>query len=152
VSQSPFESILVARVGTFRCALPISCVVEVTRPLAVHPIASAVGFVCGASVIRGEAVPVVSVARLLSGAWSPPARFVVIRVGERRVALAVDAVVGIQEVAVDAMTSVPPLLAEAASETVAALGALDKELLLVLHAARLVPDETWSALADPATR
>jgi purine-binding chemotaxis protein CheW len=152
VSQSSFQSVLVVKIGTFRCALPVSCVVETMRPLPVHPIPTAARFVAGASVIRGEAVPVVNLAGLLGAASSPPARFVVVRAGERKIAVAVDAVVGIHEVAVAAMASVPPLLAEAGSETVSALGAVDMELLLVLETARLVPDETWSALADTATR
>jgi len=48
--------------------------------------------------------------------------------------------------------TLPPLLAHAAEDAVAAVGALDGALLLVLRAGRLVPPEAWSALATPGPR
>jgi hypothetical protein len=46
---------------------------------------------------------------------------------------------------------VPPLLATAASEAVAALATLDSELLVVLRAARILPDEVWPSSARART-
>jgi purine-binding chemotaxis protein CheW len=46
---------------------------------------------------------------------------------------------------------IPPLLREAGSEQMAVIGALDTQLLLVLEAARLVPEPVWSAIKAPET-
>jgi purine-binding chemotaxis protein CheW len=121
------------------------------RPLPVHPLAGAPPFVSGTSVIRGEPVPVVQLADLLGAAGASPARFVVIRAGNHHVAVAVDAVIGIRQLDAGAVASVPPLLATAASEAVAALATLDSELLVVLRAARVLPDEVWPSSARART-
>jgi chemotaxis signal transduction protein len=71
---------------------------------------------------------------------------VVIRVGARLVALSVGTVVGIRSFGTETTQALPPLLREATSEAVSAIGILDAELLLFLGAARLVP-ETVLALA-----
>jgi purine-binding chemotaxis protein CheW len=116
------------------------------RPLAVAPLAGVPAFVRGLSVIRGRPVPVVDLGALLSSSEpSKPTRFVTLRLDVRRVALAVEAVLGIQELP-GTLSSLPPLLAEASAEAVSAVGTLDAELILVLEAGRLVPDTVWTGL------
>jgi len=143
VGNEPSQPVLVLKTGMLRCALPLSFVIEILRPLPQHPLANAPAFVCGASVIRGEPVPVVNLAGLLGAASEAATRFVLVRAGQRKVAIAVDAVIGIQDLALEAMASVPPLLANARPDAVSALGTLDRELLLVLQTAHIVPDELW---------
>jgi purine-binding chemotaxis protein CheW len=110
------------------------------RPLPVTPLAGAPAFVQGLSVIRGTPVPVVDLGALLSGSDpAKPTRFVTLRLDGRCVALAVEGVLGIRELP-GTLSSLPPLLADASAEAVSALGILDAELVLVLEAARLVPD------------
>ena len=46
----------------------------------------------------------------------------------------------------------PPLLSQAQPGIVTAIGALEKELLLVLEATDLVPKEVWSSLAEVEVR
>jgi purine-binding chemotaxis protein CheW len=75
-----------------------------------------------------------------------PARFVSLRLGERSAALAVDAVLDVRSLAAGDLKEIPPLLREAGADLVSAIGALDTELLLVLEAARLVPESIWSAI------
>jgi purine-binding chemotaxis protein CheW len=116
------------------------------RPLAVAPLPGAPAFVRGLSVIRGRPVPVVDLGALLSSSEpSKPTRFVTLRLDGRCVALAVEAVLSIQELP-GTLSSLPPLLAEASAEAVSAVGMLDAELILVLEAARLVPDAVWKGL------
>jgi purine-binding chemotaxis protein CheW len=146
--QTESQALLIVQIGTLRCGLPLSCAVETLRPLPLQPLANAPEFVAGACVIRGEALPVVDLAKLLGATSAAPARFVVARAGAHKVALAVDAVTGTGHVTTEAMASVQPLLAGARSEAIAALGTLDNELLLVLETARIVPDEVWASLAD----
>jgi purine-binding chemotaxis protein CheW len=145
-------SVLVLRVGSRLAALPLRDVAETMRPLPLQPVAGAPASVMGLAVIRGSAVPVLDVRLLLGLPAAPPGRFVTTRVGERCVALAVDAVLGTREVPAGALEGLPPLLGEAHSDLVAAIGALDGELLLVLQAGRrlIEPVDRARAAAGPA--
>jgi len=132
------EPVVLMRCGARLCSLPVACVAETLRPLPVEYLAGAPPFVQGAAVVRGMPVPVLDLAALL-GSESPAAsrgRFVLVRAGERSVALAVDAVLGVRA-APSGAASVPPLLAEARPEAVEALQHLDRELLFVLRAGGL---------------
>jgi purine-binding chemotaxis protein CheW len=136
----------ILRLGALRCALPLLQVVETMRPLPARPLPNAPEFVSGVSVIRGEPLPVVDLALLLGVAAGKAARFVVIRSGGRKVALAVEAVVGTCTVAPETLATVPLLLSKAPADFVSALGALDKELLVVLETGRILPEEVWPSL------
>ena len=134
------ETALVCRVSSRLCALPLTHVRETMRPLPIEPIAGVQAPVSGVAIIRGEAVPVLDMSRLLIGAEAQPQRFVTLRVGDRSVALAVDAVVGIRTIPAEASQDLPPLLREADGDAVARIGTLDAELLVVLQDSRLLPD------------
>ncbi|HEX5685727.1 MAG TPA: CheW domain-containing protein [Ideonella sp.] len=141
---------LVCRVQTRLCAWPLSHVIETLRPLPIEPVAGAPSFVGGLAVVRGEPLPVVDVARLLGLQAAPPERFVVVVTDDRRVALAVSAVLGVRRVATGSLQALPPLLNQAESAVVAAVGLLDAQLLLFLRTARLIPDDAL-ALVPEAT-
>jgi purine-binding chemotaxis protein CheW len=138
---------LICRVQTRLCALPLAHVVEMLRPL---PVAGAPPFVLGLAVIRGAPLPVVDSARLLGADDARAGRFVTVNAGNRRVALAVDCVLGVRAVAPESLHALPPLLHEADSGVIAAIGLLDAELLLVLRSARLLPDEAVLPAAEGA--
>jgi len=146
--------LLLVQARTRVCALPLGHVLETMRPLPIQPVPVAPAFILGLSVIRGEPVPLVDLGRLL-GFPEPPQtrRFVAVRVGERRAALAVEAVLKIVSEAALDRRELPPLLRGAGDQTVAAVSALDREFLTILEAAHLVPDEVWSRLpAEGAAR
>src|ERR1039458_916000 len=88
------RSALLIRAGDRCCALDLLHVVEIMRPLPVDAVAHMPAFVRGLSIIRGAPTPVVSLAALLADSARPPTRFVVVRAGERQIALAVDAEIG----------------------------------------------------------
>jgi purine-binding chemotaxis protein CheW len=134
------------RVGARLCALPLEQVVETMRPLPAVPIAGAPAFVRGVSLIRGDSVPVVDAATLVGEPESQPTRFVTVAVDHRRIALAVDAVLGVRTLPAGTLHDLPPLLHHAETELVTALGELDAELLLVLQCAHLVPEAVWLLL------
>jgi purine-binding chemotaxis protein CheW len=144
--------LLVCRVGTKLCGLPLQHVLETFRPLATEPLAGANELVLGVALIRGVPTPVVDARQLLSSLTAgAPGRYVTLALGEggaeaRVVALAVDSVLGIRDG--ERLGPLPALLREH-GEVVAALGTLDAELLLVLERARLVPDAVWPLL-EPA--
>jgi len=137
---------LVCRVRTRLCALPLERVIETLRPLPIEPLNGAPPFVCGVSIIRGEPLPVVDAGLLLGGGQARATRLVTLRLGARAVALAVDAVLGVRAFEQSALRELPPLLREAAADTVAALGSVDRELLLLLESGRLVPEAVFAAV------
>lgn len=140
------EQMLICRVDTHLCALPLANVVETMRPLPVETVTPAPAYVAGISVIRGEPVPVIDVAALLGSNQARPTRLVTLRVGDRTVALAVDTVVSVRRIPGDALHALPPLLDATAGEAISAIGVVDAELLMVMRSARLVPEETWMVL------
>ena len=117
------------------------------RPLPIQSLADMPAFVCGASIIRGEPVPVVHLGRLFGAGESAVGRFVVVRVEQRRVALAAEKVAGVEDLTETNLSLVPPLLEAAQPGFVGALGSCDEKLLVVLESARILPDEVWEALA-----
>jgi purine-binding chemotaxis protein CheW len=131
---------LICRVGRTLCSLPLTSVVETFRPLPIESVSGAPGFVLGVSIVRGAAVPVVDLSRVLNGNAGTPTRFIVVKTEERRVVLAVDAVVGIRPIEADRIGALPPLLRDTDGAIVSAIGTLDSALFMVLQASRLVPD------------
>jgi purine-binding chemotaxis protein CheW len=139
---------LLCRARERLCALPIEHLLETMRPLPIEPFPGVPGFVSGLSIVRGTAVPVIDLGALL-GSLEPPnaTRFVTVKVASRQVSLAVEEVVGICELP-GTLSALPPLLGDAAGDAVSAVATLDAGLLLVLQAARLVPDSLWETLGQ----
>src|SRR5262249_44266201 len=140
--------------GHRACALPLAHVVETMRPLAFEPMPGSPDFVRGVSVIRGVPTPVVDLKALWTRGEpsSGFTRFVTLKVGGRQVALAVDGVEGVRRLEADRTQALPPLLGDVEAGVVDTLGALDDQLLIVLRAARLVPEEVWAGLSPPPER
>jgi purine-binding chemotaxis protein CheW len=142
---------LLCRVGAALCALPVLLVGETMRPLPIEPVTGMPSFLLGLAIIRGMPVPVLDARRLLGRTHAgSPGRFVTIRVGERYVALAVDAVVGLRAIPAAALGEMPPLLRDSGSEIVSAIGTLDAALFVVLQLGRLMPDAVMALLGGDA--
>ncbi|HTQ04823.1 MAG TPA: CheW domain-containing protein [Polyangiaceae bacterium] len=135
------KPLLVVDAGGCRAGIPLACVRETMRPLAITAVAGAPHFVLGLAVIRGASVPVVDLGALVGAPSDRPpfGRFVTLAVDGRFVALAVERVIGVSELDVQALESMPPLLRGAAGDAVNALALLDAALLVLLEAGRLVP-------------
>ncbi len=83
---APSDLVLLCRVRSWFCALPVVHVEETMRPLPIGPLAGAPDFVAGLSIIRGRPTPVVDTGALLGARdAATPRRLVVLRLGERRV-------------------------------------------------------------------
>lgn len=153
VDGSAGAASLVFRAGTLLCALRLDEVVETLRPLATRPLAGAPPWVRGIAIMRGVPVPVIDVARLLTGEPAGIGRFVAVRTERGPVALATGDVLGIRAVAASgAATGHAALLTGggAASRLVAGVGMIDTEPLMLLQSLRVVPDEIWAAAAGEA--
>lgn len=131
---------LLCRAGSHLCALPLGQIIEVMRPLPTDSLADAPPFVRGVAVIRGEPVPVIDLARLLGQTKAAVTRLVTVRTGQRVLALAVGAVLGLRRDEEAGPRALVPLMREAAQESVSAIGALDSEALLFLDTLRLLPE------------
>lgn len=144
------RAMLVTRVGGLARAFPIEHVIETMRPLPVEPIGRSgdegLAVVDGLTMIRGAPVPVVDARRLLGVPGERAARFVIVRAAERRVAVAVDAVIAVVRIELDTLVGLPPLLDGAHRDGIAAIGTRDSELLVVLDSARLLPADSWAAI------
>lgn len=142
--SAPAAPVLTLRFGQCACAVPLAYVTEVMRPLPVEPLAGAPAGVSGVAIIRGRVTPVVDLGILFGAgaiARTGSARLVALRVGDRAVALLVESVQAIRTLARGELESLPPLWQGAHPPAVAALGVVDRELLVVLEATRLLPDD-----------
>jgi purine-binding chemotaxis protein CheW len=150
VNVSARQVSLLFTIGARTCCLPLAHVVEVMRPLPVEPLAAAPPFVLGLAIVRGAPLPVIDGARLLGCTGEVAERFITIDTGPRRAALAVQAVAGTRLLDLAPLAELPPLVREINAEVVEKIGALDARLLVVLCAARLVPEAIWRSLPAEA--
>jgi purine-binding chemotaxis protein CheW len=145
---------LVVTIGARACSVPLAHVIETMRPLPMEIVTGMPPFIRGLSIIRGSPVPVVDLAEGLGTNRSSgdrnekgtPSRFVALRLGDRRVALLVDAVLGVRDIAGASLEDMPPLLRGASTEIIEAIGILDAELLVVLRATRILSEDVWQKL------
>ena len=137
---------LVVEVQGRLCALPLTHVMEIMRPLPVEPIPAVPSFVRGISLIRGIPTPVVDLGVLLGMPSGIADRFVTLRLGDRQVALSVDSVLGVRELDMSKIRELPLLLQGASKDVIEAMGTLDEQLLVVLCAGWELPDEVWQTL------
>jgi purine-binding chemotaxis protein CheW len=145
---------LLVRVNGTLCAFPLTEVIETMRPLPIEPLANMPSFILGVSCIRGAAVPVVRLSALFQeeSCRDRSTRFVTLRAGQRCVALAVESVVGIVNLSDSAFGNLPALLQSGKTEFIRALGTLDREFLVTLNTALMVPESVWLELAQTGSR
>lgn len=152
VRASENSPVLIAMVGAHACAFPLHHVVETMRALPIQAVAGTPGFVRGVSVIRGAPTPVVDLKALLENGENSASygRFVILKLGDRRVAIGVDSVVGLRNLDSAEWGALAPLLRDVSADFIESFGTRDAQLLLVLRAARIVPDDVWTSLAATA--
>jgi purine-binding chemotaxis protein CheW len=133
------NSWLLCQAGAHRFALPMANVIETMRMLPIEAVSGPPRLVCGLSVIRGAAVPVVDTARLFDDEAARYERLITARTGDRIVAFAASAVLGVQVIKRTDCEELPPLLRDA--EVIAALAKADEQLVFFLRVARVLPDD-----------
>lgn len=142
---------LLCRAGACLFAVGLEHVIEIMRVLPIELVAGAPRYVRGLCIIRGAPAPVIDPGILVSDQAIEPTRLIAIRTGARVAALAADSVLGVRISEAETLNQLPPLLRDAATETVAAIGTLDAELLFFLHAARIVPEGFFDRLDSEGT-
>ena len=116
------------------------------RPLPVERLNRGTPGLLGVSIIRGEPVPVIDLGASLGlDGEAAPTRFVTVRTSGRIACLSVEAVLDTRRATEEVFHELPPLL-NTPGAAMAALGALDGELLVLLRAARAVPNSVWRDL------
>jgi len=79
-------------------------------------------------------------------------RVVIARTQTRSIAITVDSVLGVSAITSEALGDLPPLLRDAAPDTITAIGRLDDELIVFLRITRVVPEGVFDRLnAEKAT-
>ncbi len=140
-AQSQF---LIVKAHSHACAIPLSHVIEIMRPLRLETVSGMPRFVLGLSVIRGSPMPVIALEGMLSGkSGETQGRFVALRIETRMLALAVKEVLGVAVIDRAALMDMPTLLHAASTEAVELIGTLDSELLMVLRASRILSEDMW---------
>lgn len=138
------------RAGEHRCALPLSSVSEVMRPQPVSELPNVPAYVRGVAIIRGRPTPVVDLGALLGESPIEATRLISLKTGPQPIALAVEAVDGIADLAVSSVTALPGLLSSVEADFASELAVLDGRLFAVLEASRLLSAEVWAACAAKA--
>ena len=137
---------LVVALQTSFCALPLTHVIEMMRPLPFESVAGAPPFVQGVAIIRGIPTPVVDLGFVLGTPSGSAGRFVTLRAGGRQVALSVNAVVGVRDIVGATIEGLAPLLGGASKDVIETIGTLDEQMLMVLQEGWELPAEVWQAL------
>src|SRR5271168_960098 len=138
---------LIVRLESCICAVPLTYVIETMRPLPIESISGVPSFVRGISIIRGIPTPVVDLGAVLGSPSEHAGRFVTLRVGDKQVALSVNAVLGVRDLGgLLTMAALPPLLQRASQDVIETIGTLDQQVLLILREGWELPDEVWQAL------
>ena len=140
------ERFVLCRIGSCIGALAVKDVRETMRALPIEPLSGAPPFVLGLAIVRGTPTPVIDAGGLLGSSASSAARFISLKLEVGAAVLAVDAVLDIRPLPKGLLMDTPPLLGEADPRVVSVIGALDAKLLVVLEAARLVPDSVWNSI------
>ena len=142
-------SLLLCSTGGTTFAVPLTAVRETMRPLSAAPFPGMPPFVSGVARIRGTAVPIVDSGVLTGGAPVRAGRWItLVAADERQVALAVRDVTGIRTLPPEDLQALPSLLGSPESELYSAVSTRDQQLLVVLEASRLVPDDLWEQLTE----
>ncbi len=140
---------LIMRAGGRAIAMRLEGVAEVMRARPTQSLENAPRGVSGVGMIRGVPCPIIELAALFGpapGAHRPSTRWVALRVGARRIGLAVEEIVGVRMLDERALGECPALLGSDARTHLEALGRLDAELLLVMRGGLVLPEDTWATI------
>src|SRR5882724_703813 len=138
---------LIVEIESRVCALPLAHVIETMRPLPIESLADVPSFVRGVAIIRGIPTPVVDLGAMLGRLNECVERFVIVRIGQKQIALSVSTVLGIRDLEPAMMIQeLPSLLKGASKDVVEEIGTLDEQVLLILREGWELPAEVWQAL------
>jgi purine-binding chemotaxis protein CheW len=141
----PTEYLCTFDVDTLFIGIPISCIQEILRPQSVTPVPLAAPAVLGLMSLRGQIVPVISLAERLGVQLQhggAEAFNVLIRTPDGPVSLLVDRVGDVVEVPHDAFEPAPDTMRSAMRSLILGAYKLEKRLLLALDAEAAVHVES----------
>jgi purine-binding chemotaxis protein CheW len=123
------------RVGQEHYALPVDRVLEVAELGDLTPVPGSPPEVLGVRNLRGQVIPVLSLASVLGLAAEDPLRIVVAEHGDRRAGLAVDAIVDVGELPEPSEQVDSPYMVAAALVDGTLVGFLDVDAILSMASA-----------------
>ncbi|WP_027719440.1 chemotaxis protein CheW [Desulfovirgula thermocuniculi] len=135
-------------------ALDIRQVLEITRPATVVAVPGAPWFVEGITNLRGQVIPVISLARRLGledgSGESAASRALIVEAGGVRAGLLVDEVAEVLRVSQDSVKPPPSLVVGAEAAYLQGVVLAGEELVILLDAARIFRPEEVEVLKDLA--
>ncbi|MBD8526773.1 chemotaxis protein CheW [Pseudomarimonas arenosa] len=133
------------------CAVPLDAVIEVLRPLPIDALTDVPAYLLGLSVLRGQPVAVLDLPRLLGQPGEAIGRWLHLRVGPRRLALAVPSVGRVEHLDQLDWQPLPALFEGDAARVVQQVAQRDQQLYVQLNVMRLLPDSLWRRLEKGAS-
>jgi purine-binding chemotaxis protein CheW len=118
------------RVGQEQYALPVDRVLEVAELGDLTPVPGSPSEILGVRNLRGQVIPVLSLATVLGLSAEDPLRIVVVELGDRRAGLAVDAIVDVGDLPDPSEQVDSPYMVAAALVDGALVGFLDTDAIL----------------------
>jgi chemotaxis signal transduction protein len=118
------------RVAREHYALPVEQVLEVAEPGDLAPVPGSPAQIIGVRNLRGQVVPVISLATLLGLPSEEPGRIVVAELGARRAGLAVESVLDVNQLPESSEPTDSPFLSGAALIDGTLVGLLDVDAIL----------------------
>ncbi len=158
IRQDPLRNLVGFWVGEVSYALPIAIIREIVNPLDVIDLPDAPDEVRGVANYRGDVVPVVDLRvrfRLAASLETRKTKWILIDIGDRLVALIVDAVSGVFGASGDLRP--PPVLGRGEDvRGIAGVTMLEDEMVFVLDVTRFAvltdPLVTSGSIAPPAMK
>lgn len=133
-------------------ALDIQQVLEITRPSTITAVPSAPDFVEGITNLRGQVIPLISLARRLGlGAGSKGkanTRVLIVEAGGARAGLVVDEVSEVLRVSRENIKPPPAIVVDAEAAYLQGVVLVGEDLVILLDAARLFRPEEVEVLRD----
>jgi purine-binding chemotaxis protein CheW len=157
--QSSLIHLVTFALGNQEFGLPLACVEEVLKlPDAIAALPHADGLVVGSAAVHGAVLPILSLPLLLAlpaGPATARARIVVVRLGQHRVGLVVDAMHAILAVGESEIDPVPHVLSRGNAEArIQAICRLDggRRLVSILAAEHLLRDDITQRLLQSSSQ
>jgi purine-binding chemotaxis protein CheW len=141
-SEQGGENVLVLKDGNIFLCIPARHTIEIMRPLPIRQLLNPPHCILGISIIRGKPTPVLDIFKLLNTeSGNKPTRFVLIKSGEKELALAVAQVLYTTSIPLTVLNELPSVFREGNDTMIKSLAVADEQLGAMLDASKLMTKE-----------
>lgn len=140
---------VIFKVGTAFYGLPVSVVKEILRYKEPVPVPEVPEYITGVVEVRSEILPVIELSTLRiheSNKESNKRKIMRMSISEKEFGFVVDNVIGVEEVSVDSLRDVPPLLQEQGLSIATKLAKIHDKIVILLDPEKILSPAEWEAL------